>query len=61
MKEKDKSKKTHKDSKYKQEGRRTQNKIKHFLKHNIPSDADEATIKKLTNNFMELQSNRKRR
>jgi len=60
MKEKDKARKTHKDTKYKLEGRRTQNKIRHFIKHNIPSNADEATIKKLTNSFVELQSNRKR-
>ena len=60
MKEKDKAKKTHSITKYKSECRRTQNKVKHFIKHNIPSDADEATVKKLTNSFVELQSNRKR-
>jgi len=57
---KEKTKKTHKDSKYKLEGRRTRNKIRHFIKHNIPKDADEATAKKLMNGFVELQSSRKR-
>jgi len=56
----DKKKKTHKDSHYKLENRRVSNKIRHFRMHNIPKDADEVTAKKLLNEFIELQSNRKR-
>jgi hypothetical protein len=57
---KEKTKRTHKDTKYKQEGRRTQNKIKHFIKHNIPADSDSVITKKLMDSFIELQKNRKR-
>jgi len=57
---KEKTKRTHKDTKYKQEGRRTTNKIKHFITHNIPMGIDETSAKKLLNDFIELQKNRKR-
>lgn len=57
---KEKTKRTHKDTKYKQEGRRTTNKIKHFINHNIPAEADVTTTKKLMDNFIELQKNRKK-
>ena len=46
---------------YEKLGTRIRNKIRHFLMHNIPKDADEKIAKKLFNDFNELQKNRKRR
>jgi len=44
---------------YKDMGIRLVNKLKRFIKHNIPKNADESQKQKLINDFRELERNRK--
>ena len=46
-------------ARYKQQGEREINKVKNFIKHNIPSNASESQKQKLINDFNELEKSRK--